>query len=338
MSNLIVETALQFWTTGRKTKVTSGGWISGNAVCCHHRGEKPDKRSRGGLLINQDKGSFSWHCFNCGFKAGWQPGKNISGHTKSLLRWLNIPESEINKLVLESLKEKDKIPQVKTIKTYDLKEEPLPDECRSFVDLANDNCDNKNFIACIEYVLGRGLKIEDYNWHWSSASGYQDRVIIPFYHQNKIVGWTGRRITDGKIKYLSKTQPGYLFNIDAQTVDKSFVIVVEGQFDAISIGGVATMQNEVSEGQIIRINGLNREVIIVPDRDAAGAKMIQAALNNGWNVSIPPWDENIKDVNDAVEHYGKIYTLASILHYKETNKVKIEIAKKKLEKKLDSQN
>ena len=336
MSNLIIETTLQFWTTGRKTKVTSGGWISGNAVCCHHRGEKPDKKSRGGLLISQEKGSFSWHCFNCGFKAGWQPGKNISSHTKSLLRWLNIPENEINKLVLESLKEKDNLPQVKTIKAYDLKEELLPDECRSFTDWANNNCDNKNFIACVEYVLSRGLKIDDYNWHWSSASGYQDRVIIPFYHQNKIVGWTGRRITDGKVKYLSKTQPGYLFNIDAQTFNKSFVVVVEGQFDAISIGGVATMQNEVSEGQVIKINGLNREVIVVPDRDAAGAKMIQAALNNGWNVSIPPWDENIKDVNDAVKHYGKIYTLASILHYKETNKVKIEIAKKKLEKKLDS--
>jgi 5S rRNA maturation endonuclease (ribonuclease M5) len=251
---------------------------------------------------------------------------------------MNMPDSEINKLVLESLKEKEKLPVIKTIKTYDLKEEQLPNDCRSFVEWANEGCIDQNFVNCVDYVLSRGLEIDDYNWQWSSANGYKDRVIIPFYNNGKIVGWTGRKITDGKIKYLSKTQPGYLFNIDAQTPNKKFVIVVEGQFDAISIGGVATMQNEVSDGQTVRINALNREVIVVPDRDAAGAKMIQVALNNGWNVSIPPWDENIKDVNDAVKHYGKIYTLASILHYKETNKVKIEIAKKKLEKKLDSQN
>ena len=298
MSNLIVETTLQFWTTGRKTKNTSGGWVSGNAVCCHHRGEKPDKRSRGGLLVNRDKGSFSWHCFNCGFKAGWQPGKSISPNTKDLFRWLNIPESEINKLVLESLKEKDKLPVVKAIKTYELKEESLPDQCQSFVDWAKLECVDENFIKCVEYILNRGLKIEDYNWHWSQANGYQDRVIIPFYHQGKIVGWTGRKITEGKIKYLSKTQPGYLFNIDAQTYNKNFVIVVEGQFDA------------------------------------TGSKLIQAALNNGWNVSVPPWDEHIKDVNDAVRYYGKIYTLATILKYKETNQIKIEIMKKKLEKKI----
>ena len=49
-------------------------------------------------------------------------------------------------------------------------------------------------------------------------------------------------------------------------------------------------------------------------------------------MSLPPWDDDIKDVADAVKRYGKIYTLTTILHYHEDNKIKIELQKKKLEK------
>ena len=59
---------------------------------------------------------------------------------------------------------------------------------------------------------------------------------------------------------------------------------------------------------------------------------MSAAINNGWSVSLPPWEEDIKDVADAVKKYGRLYTLATILHYQEDNKIKIELYKKKLEK------
>jgi hypothetical protein len=59
--------------------------------------------------------------------------------------------------------------------------------------------------------------------------------------------------------------------------------------------------------------------------------MIAAALDNGWSVSMPPWGDGIKDVADAVKKYGRLYTLATILHYKETNQIKIQLLRKKLE-------
>ena len=59
--------------------------------------------------------------------------------------------------------------------------------------------------------------------------------------------------------------------------------------------------------------------------------MLKAAIDNGWSVSMPPWDEDIKDVADAVKRYGRLYTLATILHYKESNEIKIQLLKKKLE-------
>jgi DNA primase len=192
-------------------------------------------------------------------------------------------------------------------------------------DIAND------IEPVIEYVLGRGMKLEWYNWMWSVSPGYKDRVIIPFYNEKKIVGYTGRKIKEGKPKYLTDAQPGYVFNLDKQLDDRQFVIVVEGQFDAIAVDGVAIMHNEPNEVQCARINSLNREVIVVPDRDKPGAKMLAAAIKNNWSASLPPWGNDIKDVADAMKKYGRLYVLVTILHYRVAGEIKINLLKKKLE-------
>jgi hypothetical protein len=59
--------------------------------------------------------------------------------------------------------------------------------------------------------------------------------------------------------------------------------------------------------------------------------MIETAIEQGWTVSMPDWGDNIKDVADAVKKFGRIYTLFTILHYKETNEIKKQLLKKKLE-------
>lgn len=327
---MITDTVLLLWKTGRKTKQTSSGWISGNAPCCVHRGEKPDRRGRGGILTAS--GGFQWHCFNCGFKAGWQPGKLLSKNTKDLLTWMGLPDTELNKLNLEALREKDAIPAPTKTFSFELLDVALPEECKPILEWAAEGCTESDLADVIEYILSRGLTLEDYTWHWSAAAGYRDRVIIPFYAgKGQIVGYTGRKIKDGKPKYLTHAQNGYVFNLDAQTNDRKYCIVVEGQFDAIAISGVAIMHNDPNDIQVARINALAREVIVVPDRDRAGAKMLNAAIANGWSMSLPPWGDDVKDVADAVKKYGKVYTLATILHYRESNKIKLEIQKKKLE-------
>lgn len=313
-----------------KRKTTSGGWISFNAPCCIHRGESQDKRQRGGLLFDAE--GFVYSCFNCGFKAGWKPGKTLSKNTKTLMRWMGIPDTEINRLVLETLKEKDSETVDKKPISFELHDEPLPEDCLSIREWLEAGCTDSELLAVIEYIESRGFTLDDYSWHWSAAAGYKDRLIIPCYYKGRIVGWTGRKITSGRPKYLSKTQNGYVFNIDRQLFNRQYVIIVEGHFDAIAIDGMAIMTNEPNDIQCARINALAKEVIVVPDRDRPGARLLQAAINNGWGMSLPPWEEDIKDVADAVQRYGKIYTLATILHYKETNKIKIELQKKKLEK------
>jgi DNA primase len=77
---------------------------------------------------------------------------------------------------------------------------------------------------------------------------------------------------------------------------------------------------------------LGREVIVVADRDRAGAKMVNNAIEYGWSVSFPVWLETCKDVNEAVVKYGKLFVLKTILDSKYSSKLKIELMKKKVYK------
>lgn len=326
--NPIQQTVYQFLPS--KKKNTPSGWISFNAPCCSHKGENPDKRMRGGIMFSGD--GFQYHCFNCNFKAGWTPGKMFSKNTKDLLKWFDIPDSEIQKLNLIVLKSKEEIPKKESSVSFDLEEKPLPEGTVKINELLDAGFQDENFLKVLEYLLiQRKVELDWYDWMWTDCPGYSDRVIIPFYNQGKIVGWTGRKIGPGKPKYLTSAQPGYVFNIDRQNQERKYIIVVEGQFDAIAIDGCAIMHNEPNATQIARINLHKKEVIVVPDRDKPGATLIKAALENNWSVSLPDWGDDIKDVADAVKSYGRLYTLFSILTNKETNKIKIELLKKKLE-------
>ena len=328
--NEIQSTLLSLLPHNRKN--TSGGWVSFNAVCCHHKGENPDTKKRGG--IKSDSDSWTYHCFNCGFKAGWSPGKLLSGNTKLLFKWLGLTDLDIGKLGLVALKHQENMPRAEKVLNLDLKEIELPDGVMSVVEWINtgylpDVAEDIGKI--VEYIISRGMDLDWYNWMWSPAPGYVDRVLIPFYQDGKIVGYTGRKITDGKPKYLTDSQSGYVFNIDRQDWNRQYVIVVEGQFDAIAVDGVGIMTNEPNDVQVIRINALAREVIVVPDRDRPGAKMLKHAIKHNWSVSLPPWGDDVKDIAEAVRKYGRIYVLTTILHYKVSGEIKINLLKKKLE-------
>ena len=313
-----------------KRKITPSGWTSVNAICCPHNGENLDTRMRGGFRTGAD-GSFTWHCFNCNFKAGWSPGKLLSKNTRNLFKWMGMSDNDIGQLNLAALKVKDDQPVMKKPLNFALVERPLPPDCLPIDVWLTEGAQDPELMDVVDYLVNvRGVSWDWYNWHWSAAPGFRDRVILPFYHNGLTVGYTGRKIKDGKPKYLTDAQPGYVFNMDAQGGHKQFVIVTEGQFDAIAIDGVAVMHNEPNDTQCLRINALSREVIVVPDRDRAGAKMIAQAVKQGWSVSMPPWEDHVKDVADAVRCYGRLYTLSTILHYRQRGEINLHLLQRKL--------
>jgi hypothetical protein len=331
--SLVYETLTQYLPAKRKT--TPSGWTSFNAPCCIHNGDSADKRQRGGLITNGD-GGVSYHCFNCGYKASWQQGRNLSGKMRRLLAWLNTPDDVINKLALTVMQENEGI-QIKQplVELPKFNTVPLPESARKLQDWA-DYCAlepggmDKNLVKIFEYMRDRNLYLDDTSYYWTPELGYRDRLIVPFYYEKRIVGWTARTIQPSKQpKYMSEQQPGFVYGLDEQGPNKVFTIVCEGPLDAIHIDGVALLGSEIKDQQAMLINRVGKQIIVVPDRDDAGTKLIDQAIELGWSVSLPDWADNINDIGDAVAKYGRLYTLYSIVNAAESNELKIRLRSKK---------
>ncbi len=320
--SLIADTLLSYLPPKRKH--TPSGWISFNAPCCVHNGTGADTRQRGGFIVNGGD-AVSYHCFNCGFKASWQPGRTLSPKLKKLMQWFNVPDDIITKLTFDALRLKedaDAGTQQKLVPTFTPRALPL--DSKPLEECTN----NKHIVPVLEYLQSRQVFLDDYSFYWTHKAGFKNRVIIPFYYHNQVVGWTARSVNGHNPKYISEQQPGYVFNLDKQHWDRKFVIVVEGPFDAIAVDGVALLGSEVKEGQHLLINQLQREVIVVPDRDSAGKKLVEQAIEFGWTVSMPEWPEGVKDVSDAVKILGKPAVLWLIITQRLQTELKIKLRMK----------
>ena len=157
------------------------------------------------------------------------------------------------------------------------------------------------------------------------------RFIIPFFYKGIPVGYTARWIgnpPEGMPKYYNHNlKKNFVYGLDSQTKDKNVVIVTEGQLDAIFTDGVAIGSNNINDDQANIIDSLNKRVIVLPDADASGMKMVNKAMDRGWGVAFPEWD-NCKDAADAAMKYGRLYTVRSILDSVVTNTTKIKVLAK----------
>ena len=96
----------------------------------------------------------------------------------------------------------------------------------------------------------------------------------------------------------------------------------------------STLEREKSkflepDSPIIIVDKLNKDIIVVPDRDKAGSKLVERAIELGWHVSLPTWPDGINDIGDAVDKYGRLYTLHSIASEATDSALKIRLKAKK---------
>ena len=56
---------------------------------------------------------------------------------------------------------------------------------------------------------------------------------------------------------------------------------------------------------------------------------MEQAMELGWSVSMPDWEPDVKDVNDAILKYGRMFTLHTIVSYAEESELKIKLRSKK---------
>jgi len=313
-------------------KVSPSGWHTLNCPVCIHNGQsRPDTRKRGGFNFpNSD--SVVYHCFNCSFKTSWLPGRKITSKFRILLTSLGATDNDIKKLVLASMQIQSTSERV----TFDSlaipgqwKEEALPINSKPLLKCTITDA----FTKALKYLEKRSL-MDAGNWYYTDTKAFNldERVILPFEYNNKIVGYTARLTKRPKSnsipKYITKSPQSFLFNYDKQTNVK-YTIVCEGPFDALMVNGVAVCGNHCNSRQIDLLNHLPTKKIVVPDKDGKDSNLMDVAIENKWHISLPEWPNEVKDICDAVAYYGRLEALLTILYAKEYNKIKIKIKQKK---------
>ena len=305
-----------------RTSKTPSGWNTMDCPMCS------DKRKRGGLITTGAK--ISYNCFNCGYTTGWEPNPTLGKKYKDLATILGADQQDIHKVTIDLLKyAEDLETESATDYVYNLqkfKTETMPDTATIVDDLPDEH-------AVKQYAIKRGL-LGLYPLLYFNEKLYKQRLVVPFTYNGELVGWTARHINPPDKttpKYLHNMQSGYVFNVDKfADTEREIVIVTEGVFDAIMIDGIAIQGNSVGPEQAHLIEKLGKRIIVCPDRDEAGKDLIMQAAELGWEVSFPPWHVDCKDAADAVNMYGRLATVSSIIKHATNNKLKIEVKAKML--------
>ena len=288
--------------------------------------------------MNSADGTISYHCFNCGYKASYIVGRKLTQRMRTFMGYIGVPDDTIKKLAIEAMRHEEGDVKFEKRKFVNFAKKSMPKNTHKldvwlekYVGKDLTEPQYKKIDNLLSYLRQRNIDPTWYDFMYSPDFyfNFDQRVIIPFYWKGNVVGYTGRLFEQSeKIKYVTEVQPGYVFNMDAQTWDRKFVIVTEGPFDAITTSGVSILGSEINDIQRELIEGLNRQIIVVPDRDKPGEKLINQAIEYGWCVAFPEWHKSIEDTADAVAKYGRLFTLKSILSSTEDNKLKINLKRK----------
>jgi len=314
----------------------STGWVSGNCPVCVINGEsRPDRKRRGGFHFSDDE--WVYHCFNCGYKTGWKAGSHMGGKVKKLLKQFGCEEADLQRASLELLREEETARLLNPVAAEPPPFEPkwptvaLPDGIEFLTEVAPAQM-HANFEKALLMLSDRDL-LHWHDWAYTSADfRYRKRIILPYRYAGKVVGHNARFIgnpPEGTPKYLVRKPPHYVFNLDRQIPDRNAVVVVEGDFDAISIDAVALGSNSLSDEQASLINQLRRKTVLLPDGDRPGRALIEPAIKQGWFVSFPEWLLEHKDANAAAQAYGRSFVLKSALSSATDNPTRIRVLSKK---------
>ena len=252
---------------------------------CETNGIAPD--TKGHLYVNTQTGVF--HCFRCG----------VSGTFRTLLDKLRVLGEE------PVLNKED---EIHVVDVYE--------EFRTFVPLS-EGSPKWQYLVQERKIPANSLRL-------AQAGEFRDKwydyVVFPILFKGRIVGYQGRRISEGKPKYITgpKGVPlgRYVYNFDlAQRYQH--IILVEGILDALSIGvnAIALFGKDVSMQRVHILSLLeNKRFIIMLDRDALQESIRYAKILRYYGIAyIFEWEnipEQIKDPNDLVRFYGRDYVFS----------------------------
>lgn len=313
----IVEATLQAHLPALKRN--TNGWLTMNCPVCVQNGQpRQDTKHRGGIKFEQDR--VGYHCFNCGYTTGWRPGQRLGIKLIKFMRAIGIDEGEIQRLKIQLW---DQVVEDNETTVH----EPFKKPAWPEIDFPWEVQDIT--LEAAEYLDKRGvLELAEWLTSPSSIQGMNNRVILPFVDDDKLVGYNARWIGDapkGTSKVIASRPASFVYNLDRQSQTRKYTIVTEGEYDALTLDGVAIMTNSISPEQAKIIEDIDNEPVVLPDRDRAGMQLALQAADLGWSVAFPEWPEGVKDANDAAQQFGRVAALQSVLSAIETSPLKIKL-------------
>lgn len=324
----------------------TGKCIEMNCPCCVLMGEaRHDTRSRGGLFMETN--TIGYNCFNCGFKFRQDNDKPLGRKPKAFLEELGVPRDEIQKIIFifrKNMSEEKVLlsqlfkPNRKASLDLDFLPGTLPEGSCLLVDALDEVTDeNHPAFKVYSYAYERGIENNPtLLWTPSTESKMNEYLIIPFIYEETIVGYqarytgTDKWILENRRFINSNPNSGkYLFGIENVFSDRQYLIINESLIDSYLYQGVGLMSHNISINQINIINQFQGKKILVPDFGKGGIDLTEIAIEHGWSVYFPFWDDG-RDLGKATEEYGRIFLLNDMIRHSVSSPSSIRLRRKQL--------
>lgn len=307
-------------------RVLPSGWSTCKCPLCG------DYKVRGGFKFEGE--GFGYNCFNCGAGIRYDPSEysNFSDDAVSLLTALGVPELELRELEMHYKREyiingrkpekiaRDSKPVIRSklvTKALEMPPYLIPlkdadsvwaDVARAYLTVSRGVDPNAYDYHILDYNAPSVPVKEIQRWH--------KRVIIPYRYNGELVFYQGRSYAPDVVpKYLNSYETGAdaLFSrVDLMyDPDVDTIFIVEGFFDALPIDGIACFRNKLTPDQIEVLKTLDKRVVYIPDRKGNGFIGANQMLEAGFELGLPDIG-SCKDIDEAVQRYGKFYVLTSL--------------------------
>lgn len=309
-------------------KQRSNGWIYFNCPMCKFS-ENDDTKHRGNILFTED--GFIYQCFNCKYKTGFHLGLSLSKKVSELLKEMGASDNQIytlKKMIKEYNEKNGDSSSTENKVVYRPRNiRKIPEMYESINESVKKGVDSPTLTKVLNYITLRNPRLLEWaDLMWAEGQNY---FLIPCYEFGEVVGYTLRSLNDySKTKYIHYTPEGYVHNFDSLFKQRKYNILCEGDLDALAVDGIGLLSSEITPERLKRILSYNngQELIVCPDRDKAGAKLVKQILDENLplSVSFPCWSRGIKDAEEAVRKYGRLYTVYNIIEMKQKDKQKIK--------------
>jgi hypothetical protein len=302
-----------------KYGASSKGW---NTVYCEVCGDgRRTQGPRGGWLFANDMAFYN--CFNCGVEGNFDPHREFpfSKQMYNIFQSFGVPTKYCYALITSHGKgTKRKVVHKKIeFDTVSFPSHFYPlaeaEEDNLIAQKARDHIINERRLDpdSFPFYLSTGISLSDNPEDINLAKIFTNRLIIPAYVNERLIGYEGMALGSQGKKYISigtNLIHGHE-NIFGKP-DNVPLFVTEGYWDSSYLNGVAVCTNKLSSRHIELLNRTNRPKIIVPDRGNTHNALADKALELDWGVSCPKISP-FKDVSKAVKNYGNIYVINSIM-------------------------